>query len=148
MKFWSRTTVVWLKPFVYVWKSSWVKTPNCCKLSQRTEKLELKIHWKANLLVFDYWFFCCCCHIWSHRLTILSKSRGFFLHWFGQDQMCDFHPVKSYSNLSGCSVTSSRAEHGQGERDDFEVSFGIKSPSSPIPWLSGFSPTSAAGTFN
>lgn len=77
MKFWSRTTVVWLKPFVYVWKSSWVKTPNCCKLSQRTEKLKLKIHWKAYLLVLDYWFFCCCCHIWSHRLTILSKSRGF-----------------------------------------------------------------------
>lgn len=82
MKFWLRTTVVWFKPFVYVWKSSWVKILNCCKLSH-LPKGQGNWKWKYKRKQ-TYWY------LITGLATIEATARLYwnqqeFCHWFGQD---------------------------------------------------------------
>lgn len=142
MKFWLRTTLVWFKPFAYVWKSFWVKIPNCCTLSLlpkdretgNANTLESKPTSIWLLIVLGFFF----CYIWSHSLTAL-QSTGFFCPWFGQDgdfTHCNHTEICVAAEFwqSWAQIRRKRWLWGK---------FWGKEPS-PVPWLSGCCPTSAA----
>lgn len=124
LKFWLRSMAVFLCMSENLPESRFL-TAASYYVCQRRHEVEMKIRWKANLLVFHYWFFFFFCHIWSYSLTLLKSMGVLPLIW----PRPGLHLLQLFSSRNGwAELALPELNTDKEDTDDFQVKFWDKEP--------------------